>query len=160
MVQIALERLSEGQHYYEQKVWDPWKFWLSKGSWKKWTFLPRDLSLSKFQIWNLEISSFEKTKYVPLTSFRVKLTNDWRYIFVISLIREWLNMNEYIYMIELWCFWRTSESHSSFELIYFRNSFCYRIENSWGFRHKILGHAGPWGKHFKFFYFPWDCWNF
>ena len=28
-----------------------------------------------------------------------------------SLIREWMNMNEY--MIELWYFWRTSESHYS-----------------------------------------------
>ena len=32
----------------------------------------------------------------------------------------------------------------SFELIYFRNSFCYRIEN------KILGHVGPLGKNLNF----------
>ena len=31
----------------------------------------------------------------------------------------------------------------SFELIYFRNSFCYKIENSGGSRYKILGHVGP-----------------
>ena len=28
-----------------------------------------------------------------------------------SFITEWMNMNEY--MIELWCFWRTSDSHYS-----------------------------------------------
>ena len=33
-----------------------------------------------------------------------------------------------------------------FELIYFRNSFCYRIENSRGFSYKILGHVGLLGK--------------
>ena len=34
----------------------------------------------------------------------------------------------------------------SFELIYFRNSFCYKTENSCGFRYKILGHVGSLGK--------------
>ena len=29
----------------------------------------------------------------------------------ISRITEWMNMNKYI--IDIWCFWRTSESHSS-----------------------------------------------
>ena len=29
------------------------------------------------------------------------------------------------------------------ELIYFRNSFCIRIKNSWDFRHKVLSHVGP-----------------
>ena len=38
----------------------------------------------------------------------------------------------------------------SFELIYFINSFCYRIENSRGFRHKILGYVGPLGKNLNF----------
>ena len=37
-----------------------------------------------------------------------------------------------------------------FELIYFRNSFCYRIENSWGFRYKILGHVGSLEKNLNF----------
>ena len=76
-----------------------------------------------------------------------------------SLIREWMNMNEY--MIELWCFWSTDfrEPLLSFEFIYFRNSFCYRIENGWGFRHKILGHVGLLGKTLKFC-LPWDRWNF
>ena len=82
---------------YKQKVWDSWKFWLSQGSLKEWTFLPRDLPLSQFQIWDLEISSFEKTKYVPLTSFRVKVTNDWRYIFVIFTHQ---GMNEYEWMYD------------------------------------------------------------
>ena len=39
----------------------------------------------------------------------------------------------------------------SFELIYFRNSFCYMIENSRGVRYKILGHLGPLGKNLNFF---------
>ena len=37
----------------------------------------------------------------------------------------------------------------SFELIYFRNSLYYRIENSSGFRYNILGHVGPLGKNLK-----------
>ena len=39
----------------------------------------------------------------------------------------------------------------SFQLIYFRNSFCYRIENSLGFRYKILDHVGPLVKNLNFF---------
>ena len=39
----------------------------------------------------------------------------------------------------------------SFELIYFRNSVCYRMENSCSFRYKILGHVGPLGKNLNFF---------
>ena len=38
-----------------------------------------------------------------------------------------------------------TESLLSFELIYFGNSFSYRIENSLGFRYKIFGHVGPLG---------------
>ena len=43
------------------------------------------------------------------------------------------------------------ESLFSFKLICFRNSFCYRIENSWSFKYKILGHAGPLGEKPHFF---------
>ena len=39
----------------------------------------------------------------------------------------------------------------SFELIYFRNSFCYRTENILGFRYKILGHVGPLWKNLNLF---------
>ena len=39
-------------------------------------FFSRDLALSKFQICNLEISSFEKTTCVPLASFCMKVRND------------------------------------------------------------------------------------
>ena len=39
----------------------------------------------------------------------------------------------------------------SFELIYFRNSFYYRIENSLSFEYKILNHVGPLGKNLNFF---------
>ena len=38
----------------------------------------------------------------------------------------------------------------SFELIYFRNSFRYRRENSRGFGHEILGLVGPLGKGLNF----------
>ena len=38
----------------------------------------------------------------------------------------------------------------SFELIYFRNFFCYRIEDRRGFRYKSLGHVGPLGKNLNF----------
>ena len=40
---------------------------------KKMNFLPRDLPLSKFQIWNLEIFSFEKTKCVPHLVWQLKI---------------------------------------------------------------------------------------
>ena len=39
----------------------------------------------------------------------------------------------------------------SFQLIYFRNFFCYRTENSLGFRYKILGHVSPLRKNLNFF---------
>ena len=39
----------------------------------------------------------------------------------------------------------------SFELTYFRNSFCYRIENNWSFKYKILGHVGPFGRNLTSF---------
>ena len=39
----------------------------------------------------------------------------------------------------------------SFELMYFRNSFRYRIENRIGFRCKSLGYVGPLGKILNFF---------
>ena len=38
----------------------------------------------------------------------------------------------------------------SFELIYFRSSFCYTIENSRGFRYKILDHVLPLWKNLNF----------
>ena len=78
-----------------------------------------------------------------------------------SLIREWMNMNEYEWI----CDWTLmllkdfKEPLLSFELIYLTNFFCHRIENIWGFRYKILGHGGPLGKNL-IFYLPWDHWNF
>ena len=55
-------------------------------------------------------------------------------------------MNEY--MIELWCFNLKDfrEPLLSFELLYFRNSFCDTVKNSWSFEYKILGHVGLLGK--------------
>ena len=42
------------------------------------------------------------------------------------------------------------EPSLSFELMYFRNSFCFRIENIWSFRHKILCCVGLLGTNFIF----------
>ena len=40
----------------------------------------------------------------------------------------------------------------SFELIYFRNSFCYRIGNNYlAFMYKILGDVVPLGENLNFF---------
>ena len=44
------------------------------------------------------------------------------------------------------------ESLLSFELIYFRNSFCYRTENSWSFKYKILSHVSPLEENLSFLY--------
>ena len=44
----------------------------------------------------------------------------------------------------------------SFEWIYLTNFFCYRIENSWGFTYKILGHVGPLGENLR----PHSFWDF
>ena len=57
--------------------------------------------------------------------------------------------NEWIWMN----IWLNSDGEPllSFQLIYFRNSFCYRKESSWGFRYKILDHVGPLGKNLNFF---------
>ena len=44
------------------------------------------------------------------------------------------------------------EIADSFELIYFRNSFCCRIKNSWSFKYKILGHVSPVGENLTFLF--------
>ena len=41
------------------------------------------LKISDMKLWNL--LCWKKTKRIPLNSFRVKVTNDWRYIFVIFI---------------------------------------------------------------------------
>ena len=64
---------------------------------------------------------------------------------------EWIWMNIYDWTLMLLKDFR--EPLLPFELIYSRNSFCYRIENSCGFRYKILGKT-------LIFCLPWDCWNF
>ena len=61
-----------------------------------------------------------------------------------------MNMNEYMTELLLKDF---REPLLSFELICFRNSFCYRIENSCGFGYKILGYVG---QNLNFFCLPWD----
>ena len=117
---------------------------------------PTTLKISDMKPWNL---LFWKKLSVPVTSFRVKVTNDWRYIFVI-LAHQKMNEYEWIYDWTLMLLKDFREPLLSFELIYFRNSFCYRIGNSWGFRYKILGQVGPLGKILNFFCLPWDRWNF
>ena len=62
-----------------------------------------------------------------------------------------MNEYEWIYDWTLMFLKDSREPLLSFELIYFRNSFCYTIENSWGFRYKILGHVGPLEKNLNVF---------
>ena len=108
--------------------------------------LPRDLPLSKFQIWNLEISSFEKN-YSYLISCESHKRLKIRFWHFRSSENEWIWMNTWL---KFDAFEGLREPLLSFELIYFRNSFCYRIENTWGFRYKSLGHVGPLGKNLNF----------
>ena len=42
----------------------------------------------------------------------------------------------------------------SFELMHFRNSFCYRIENNRSFKYRILSGVGPLGINHIFFVSP------
>ena len=62
-----------------------------------------------------------------------------------------MNEYEWIYDWTLMLSKGYREPLLSFELIYFRTSFCYRIENSWSFRYKILDHVGHLGKSLNFF---------
>ena len=73
-----------------------------------------------------------------------------------------LRVNEYEWMYD-WTLMNLKDFRKpllSLELIYFRSSFCYRIENSWGFRYKSWGYVGPLGKNLNFFCLPWDRWHF
>ena len=45
-----------------------------------------------------------------------------------------------------------------FELLHFRNSLCYWIENNWSFKHKSLNHVVHGDK--SHFGLSWDCWSF
>ena len=104
---------------------------------KVWKLLK--LPFSKLQIWNLKISSFGKPKCVPHTSFRVK---DLGHLFVIFTHHR---LNEYE-----WIYDRTFMLLKDFRTDGFQKFSCYRIENNWSFRYKILSHVG----------LSWDCWNF
>ena len=61
-----------------------------------------------------------------------------------------MNWYEWLYYWTLMLLKDFREPLLSFELTYFRNSFCYRIKYSWGFRYKILYHVGPLGKNLNF----------
>ena len=60
-------------------------------------------------------------------------------------------MNEYMIELCLMLLKDFREPFLSFELIYFRNSFCYRIQNSSSFRCKSLSHVGSLGKNLTLF---------
>ena len=65
-----------------------------------------------------------------------------------SLENEWIWMNIWL---NFDAFDGLHRAIAFFELIYFRNSFCYRIENSWGSRYESLGHVGPLRKNLNLF---------
>ena len=73
-----------------------WNFGCPKGAEKNELIFPADLPFSKFGIRNLEISYFEKPKGIPPTSFRVKATNDRRYVGA-NFTHDRMNENELIY---------------------------------------------------------------
>ena len=128
ITQIVLESLSEEQDWYKQKVWDSWRFWFVPRELKKSELFSQEIYHSQnFGYETLKSLRLKKTKCVPLTSFRVKFTNDQRYIFVIFTHQR---MNEYkwIYDWTLMLLKDFREPLLSFELIYFRNFFCYKIE--------------------------------
>ena len=119
-----------------------WNFGCPKGVEKKWTFAPRDLPFSKLQIWNLKI-------YIPHFVWKSRMIIKGIFL-SFSLITEWMNMNEY--MIKTFMLLKDfREPFLSFELTYFRNSFCYRIENNWSLKYKIFSRVGPLGTNLILF---------
>ena len=104
----------------------PAHFGCPKGGGKKWTFLPRDLPLSKFQIWNLEISSFEKNYVCPYHLISCE-SHVWKsqmikgtFIHFHSSENEWIWMNIWL---NFDAFEGLREQLFSFELAYFEISF-------------------------------------
>ena len=123
----------------------PGNFGCSKGVEKSKLFSQETYHSQKFRYETLKSLLLKKLNVSLLPYFVWKSQTIKGAFLSFSLFRKWINMNEY--MIELWCFWRTLESLIySFELIYFRNSVWYWIEDSWGFRYGILGHVGPLGE--------------
>ena len=109
---------------------------------------PTTLIISDMKLWNL---LFEKTKCVSLLPYFVWKSQTIKGTFFVIFTHQRMNEYEWIYDWTLILLKDFREPLLSFELIYFRNSFCYRIENSRGFRYKILDHVGPLGKNFNFF---------
>ena len=92
-------------------VWDSWKSGCPKGV-EKVNFSPKRptiLKMSDMKPWNLLF--WKKLSVSLLLHFVWKSETIEGTFLSFSLIREWMNMNEY--MIECWCFWRTPESHYS-----------------------------------------------
>ena len=104
VVRIVLGGLSGERHWYGRAVWDSWGFLLSRGSWRRWAYHSQNFRYETLGTPLLKVCpsyfiSFESHK-------RIKGT-----FLSFSLIKKWMKMNEYL--IALWCFWRTSESHNS-----------------------------------------------
>ena len=128
-----------------------------------WTFSRETYYSQNFRYETLKSSLSKETKCIPLILFPVKVTNDWWYIFVI-FTHQRMNEYEWIWM-NIWLNSDASEGVQRaitlfrVDMIYFRNPFCHRIKNSWGFRYRILGHVGLLGKTL-IFCLPCDNWNF
>ena len=95
----------------QRKFENCWNFGCFKGV-ENWISLPIDLLFSKFQMWSLELPAFEKFKCVQhRPHFMGKAQTIKGTPLSFSLITERINTSEYV--IELLCFWRTSDSHYS-----------------------------------------------
>ena len=130
----------------------PGNFGCPKGVEKSELFSQETYHSQNFRNETLKSHLLKKTKCAPLPHLVWKSQTIIGTFLWFSLIREWMNLNEYIiYDWTLMLLKDFREPLLSFELIYFRISFCCRIDNSWGFRYKILGHVGPLGKNFHFF---------
>ena len=112
---------------------------------KKRNFLSWVLPFSKFHIWwNLEISSFEK-KNLSVSHRSHFVWKSWMikgtFYHFHSSQNDWTSMllnGHYL------------QSLFSFQLIHFRNSFCYRTENNWILNVKILIRVRPLGINLTF----------
>ena len=108
------------------KTFQIFEIWSSQGSWKKWTFLPRDSPFSKVQIWHLEIFSFEKTKWSHMPHFL------WQSQMINDALRHFhSSQNEWIWM-KIWLnFYAFKGAITLFWVdAFLSNSFCYRTENN------------------------------
>ena len=73
MVQHSIDCSCQAQFEFLQQRTKFVKFWCSQGNWKKWTFFPRDLRLSKFQLRFVLYPSFNCKKDFALCPLPKKL---------------------------------------------------------------------------------------